>query len=113
MKKKLLILAATIFILAICLSGYSFIYKPYIDERDKISALCDYLSQYNEEMFVNDAGMDSVEAIVEYHKELNQYSILLLLESSETVNEEQIASYRQVLEKQFSEIILIVNGEVR
>ena len=47
------------------------------------------------------------------NEELNQYSISISLESSEAVSEEQLASCRAVLEKQFQEITLIVNGEVR
>lgn len=113
MKKKVIISVSIIFILAICLSGYLLVYKPYADAKNKIKAFCDYLGQYNEEMFVNNAGMDFAEATVEYHEELNQYTISLLLESSEEVSEEQIASYKAVLEKQFTEITLIINGEVR
>ena len=113
MKKKTILSVSIIVILVICVFGYLYIYKPYADEKNKISAFCDYLSQYHQEIFVTDIGMDSAEATVEYHEELNQYSISISLESSEAVSEEQLASCRAVLEKQFQEITLIVNGEVR
>ncbi|MDE7339632.1 MAG: hypothetical protein K2N80_03590 [Lachnospiraceae bacterium] len=49
-----------------------------------------------------------------YAESTDQYSIALSLESDESVSEEQIETYKTILEKQeFAEITLTVNGEVR
>lgn len=113
-KKRIIIFVSILFALCICLSCYLFVYKPYAGEQNKINAFCDYLVQFNEEMFIYDIGMDSADALVNYNKELNQYSITLSLVSDEEVSEEQIASYKMILERQqFAEITLIVNGEVK
>ncbi len=131
MKKKIIIPGGVLFVLCICIFCYLFVYKPFagstnrysivlsvsdgeLSENDKIEKYCDYLGKYNEEMFVNDAGMDAAEAVVSYNEELEQYSIALSLESDGEVNEEQIETYKTILEKQeFAEIALTVNGEVR
>ena len=131
MKKKVILSAGILSVLCICISCYLFVYGRYagsadqyfialsvsdeeVNENDKIEKYRDYLGKYNEEMFVNDAGMDSAEAVVNYNEELEQYSIALSLESDEEVSEEQIETYKMILEKQeFAEIALMVNGEVR
>lgn len=131
MKKKITLSVGILVVLCICISCYLFIYKPYtgsvdqysielsvsdkeVGENDKIDQYCAYLGQYNEEMFVNGAGLDSAEAIVNYDEELERYSISLSLESDEAVSEEQIEAYKSLLEKQeFAEIALTVNGEAR
>lgn len=131
MKKKVILSVSILAALCIFISCYLFVYRPSaeeaeqypiellvsggeVSEQDKIDQYCTYLGQYNEEMFENDAGIDSAEAIVHYNEELDQYSIALSLESDEGVSEEQIETYKMILEKQeFAGIALTVNGEVR
>ena len=63
-------------------------------------------------MFINEDGIESVDATVSYDERTEQYSIELLLKTKDKVESEKIEDYKTYLSKTYGDVTLIMDGEV-
>lgn len=73
---------------------------------------CDHLAQTTENMFADEDGIESADAIVSYDEGTEQYSIELIIETNGEVSGEQIELYKNILSKTYAEVVLMVDGSV-
>ena len=73
---------------------------------------CDYLAQTTENMFADEDGIESADAMVSYDEGTEQYSIELTIETNGEVSGEQIELYKSILSKTYAEVVLMVDGSV-
>ncbi len=73
---------------------------------------CEYLTKNTENMFTDEDGIESAEAIVSYDEGTERYSIELSLKTNGKVDSEKIEEYKTYLSKTYADVILIIDGEV-
>ena len=73
---------------------------------------CDHLAQTTENMFADEDGIESADAMVSYDEGTEQYSIELTIETNGEVSGEQIELYKNILSKTYAEVVLMVDGSV-
>ena len=73
---------------------------------------CDHLAQTTENMFADEDGIESADAMVSYDEGTEQYSIKLSLETNGKVDSEKIEDYKIYLSKTYADVILIIDGEI-
>lgn len=73
---------------------------------------CDYLARTTENMFADEDGIESADAMVSYDEGTEQYSIKLSLEMNGKVDSEKIEDYKIYLSKTYADVVLIIDGEV-
>ena len=73
---------------------------------------CDHLAQTTENMFVDEDGIESADAMVSYDEGTEQYSIELTIETNGEVSGEQIELYKNILSRTYAEVVLMVDGSV-
>ena len=73
---------------------------------------CDHLAQTTENMFADEDGIESADAMVSYDEGTEQYSIELTIETNGKVDSEKIEDYKTYLGKTYADVILIIDGEV-
>ena len=73
---------------------------------------CEYLAKNTENMFTDEDGIESADAIVSYDEGTEQYSIELSLKTNGEVSGEQIELYKNILSKTYAEVVLVVDGSV-
>lgn len=73
---------------------------------------CDYLAQTTENMFADEDGVESADAMVSYNEGTEQYSIKLSLETDGRVDSEKIEDYKIYLSKTYADVVLIIDGVV-
>lgn len=73
---------------------------------------CEYLAQITENMFIDEDGIESVDATVSYDKGTEQYSIELSLKTNGKIDNQKIEVYKTYLSKTYVDVILIIDGEV-
>ena len=73
---------------------------------------CEFLTRNTENMFTDEDGIESAEAIVSYDEGTEQYSIELSLKTNGKVDSEKIEEYKTYLSKTYADVILIIDGEV-
>jgi hypothetical protein len=81
-------------------------------QSDLAKQYCEYLVQITESMFINEDGIESVDATVSYDERTEQYSIELLLKTKDKVESEKIEDYKTYLSKTYGDVTLIMDGEV-
>ncbi len=81
-------------------------------QSDPTEQYCDYLVQTTESMFKDENGIESADATVSYDERTEQYSIELSLKTNDEVGREQIEDYKTYLSKIYTDVILIIDGEV-
>ena len=79
---------------------------------DKEEQYCDYLGQVTERTFIDKDGIESADATVTYDEGTEQYAIELSLKTNGKVDKGQIEDYKAFLSKTYSEVTLVVDGEV-
>ncbi|MCI9417429.1 MAG: hypothetical protein HFI82_08475 [Eubacterium sp.] len=72
----------------------------------------DYLAQNTKNMFLDEDGIESADATVSYDEGTEQYSIELSLKTNGNVNSEKIEDYKACLNKTYTDVMLIIDGEV-
>ena len=73
---------------------------------------CEFLTRNTENMFTDEDGIESAEAIVSYDEGTEWYSIELSLKTNGKVDSEKIEEYKTYLSKTYADVILIFDGEV-
>lgn len=71
-----------------------------------------YLEQITEREFVGEDGIEAADATVTYDERTEQYSIELSLKTNGKVDTGQIEDYKTFLSRTYTEVILMVDGEV-
>lgn len=79
---------------------------------DKEEQYCDYLGQVTERTFIDKDGIESADATVTYDEGTEQYAIKLSLKTNGKVDKGQIEDYKIFLSKTYTEVTLVVDGEV-
>ena len=73
---------------------------------------CEFLTRNTENMFTDEDGIESAEAIVSYDEGTEWYSIELSLKTNGKVDSEKIEEYKTCLSKTYADVILIIDGKV-
>ena len=73
---------------------------------------CEFLTRNTENMFTDEDGIESAEAIVSYDEGTEWYSIELSLKTNGKVDSEKIEEYKTYLSKTYADVILIIDGKV-
>ena len=81
-------------------------------QNEPTEQYCEYLAKNTENMFTDEDGIESADAIVSYDEETEQYSIELSLKTNGEVSGEQIELYKNILSKTYAEVVLVVDGSV-
>lgn len=81
------------------------------DADEKSGKYCAYLEQITEKDFAAEDGIESADAQVSYDEGTEQYSIEVLLKTNGKVDSGQIEDYKDWLNKSFSAVTLVVDGE--
>lgn len=79
---------------------------------NKAEQYCGYLGQITEREFVGEDGIEAADATVTYDERTEQYSIELSLKTNGKVDTGQIEDYKTFLSRTYTEVILMVDGEV-
>lgn len=89
-----------------------------LDEMDTNSDLAeksekyrDYLEQITVKDFADQEGIESADAVISYDEGTEQYSIEVSLKTNGKVDSGQIEDYKAWLNKSFSAVALVVDGE--
>lgn len=113
MKKRIIVIVVMVCVCSLFASVYLHKVSNNKSAQNKWKALCDWLSQTVEDQFTSIDEIESANAIVNYDEMQNQYSIELSLITDEDINEEQVELYKRILRKNFVEVKLTINGELR
>ena len=81
-------------------------------QNEPTEQYCEYLAKNTENMFTDEDGIESADAIVSYDEGTEQYSIELSLKTNGEVSGEQIELYKNILSKTYAEVVLVVDGSV-
>lgn len=81
-------------------------------QNEPTEQYCEYLAMNMENMFTDEDGIESADAIVSYDEGTEQYSIELSLKTNGKVDSEKIEEYKTYLSKTYADVILIIDGEV-
>ena len=81
-------------------------------QNEPTEQYCEYLAMNTENMFTDEDGIESADAIVSYDEGTEQYSIELSLKTNGEVSGEQIELYKNILSKTYAEVVLVVDGSV-
>ena len=81
-------------------------------QNEPTEQYCEYLAKNTENMFTDEDGIESADAIVSYDEGTEQYSIELSLKTNGEVSGEQIELYKNILTKTYAEVVLVVDGSV-
>ena len=81
-------------------------------QNEPTEQYCEYLAKNTENMFTDEDGIESADAIVSYDEGTEQYSIELSLKTNREVSGEQIELYKNILSKTYAEVVLVVDGSV-
>ena len=81
-------------------------------QNEPTEQYCEYLAMNMENMFTDEDGIESADAIVSYDEGTEQYSIELSLKTNGEVSGEQIELYKNILSKTYAEVVLVVDGSV-
>ena len=73
---------------------------------------CEYLTKNTENIFTDEDGIESAEAMISYDERTERYSIELSLKTNGKVDSEKIEEYKTYLSKTYADVILIIDGEV-
>ena len=73
---------------------------------------CDHLAQTTENMFAEEDGIESADAMVSYDEGTEQYSIELSLKTNGKVDSEKIEDYKIYLSKTYADMVLIIDRVV-
>ncbi len=79
-------------------------------QNEPTEQYCEYLAKNTENMFTDEDGIESADAIVSYDEGTEQYSIELSLKTNGEVSGEQIELYKNILSKTYAEVVLVVDG---
>ena len=78
-------------------------------QNEPTEQYCEYLAKNTENMFTDEDGIESADAIVSYDEGTEQYSIELSLKTNGEVSGEQIELYKNILSKTYAEVVLVVD----
>ena len=81
-------------------------------QNEPTEQYCEYLAKNTENMFTDEDGIESADAIVSYDEGTEQYSIELSLKTNGEVSGEQIELYKNILSKTYAEVVLVVDGSL-
>ena len=73
---------------------------------------CEYLTKNTKNMFTDEDGIESAEAMISYDEGTERYSIELSLKTNGKVDSEKIEEYKTYLSKTYADVILIIDGKV-
>lgn len=73
---------------------------------------CVHLAQTTENMFAEEDGIESADAMVSYDEVTEQYSIELSLKTNGKVDSEKIEDYKIYLSKTYADVVLIIDRVV-
>ena len=81
-------------------------------QNEPTEQYCEYLAMNMENMFTDEDGIESAEAMISYDEGTERYSIELSLKTNGKVDSEKIEEYKTYLSKTYADVILIIDGEV-
>lgn len=82
------------------------------DPIEKSEKYRDYLERITVEDFADQEGIEAADAVVSYDEETEQYSVEVSLKTNGKVDSGKIEDYKSYLNKSFSTVTLVVDGEV-
>lgn len=82
------------------------------DSVEKSEKYRDYLERITVEDFADQEGIEAADAVVSYDEATEQYSVEVSLKTNGKIDSGQIEDYKSYLNKSFSAVTLVVDGEV-
>lgn len=81
------------------------------EPAEKSEKYRDYLERITVEDFADQEGIESADAVVSYDEATEQYSVEVSLKTNGKVDSGKIEDYKSYLNKSFSAVTLVVDGE--
>ena len=81
-------------------------------QNEPTEQYCEYLAMNMENMFTDEDGIESADAIVSYDEGTEQYSIELSLKTNGKIDSDKIEEYKIYLNKTYADMVLVIDGEI-